>query len=82
MPRDRGIRFHGHSPITDLFALQAILVAAINHLNKRAKLTYTLGQLGVDRGVIPELAERAMHDPCIFTNPRQPRSKDIEAIYE
>ncbi len=58
------------------------LVAAINDLNKRAKLTYTLGQLGVDRGVIPELAERAMHDPCIFTNPRQPRGKDIEAIYE
>jgi alcohol dehydrogenase class IV len=58
------------------------LVAAINHLNKQAKLTYTLGQLGVDRGIIPTLAEKAMHDPCIFTNPRQPRSKDIEAIYE
>jgi alcohol dehydrogenase class IV len=58
------------------------LVAAIDRLNEGAGLTYTLGQLGVGRGVIPELAEIAMHDPCIFTNPRQPRRQDIETIYE
>lgn len=58
------------------------LVAALTHLGEDAGLTYTLGQLGVDRDVIPALAEIAMHDPCIFTNPRQPRRQDIEAIYE
>lgn len=73
-----GLDMSGMAPTDAVSAL----VAAINHLNKRAKTTNTLGQLGVNRGVIPELAERAMHDPCIFTNPRQPRSQDIEAIYE
>jgi len=60
----------------------SVLVAAIVRLNEGAGLTYTLSQLGVGKGVIPELAEIAMHDPCIFTNPRQPRCQDIEAIYE
>lgn len=58
------------------------LMSALKELSAGAGISYTLGELGVDRGVIPELAEIAMHDPCIFTNPRQPRREDIEAIYE
>lgn len=58
------------------------LASGIDSLSRGAELSSALGVMGVDRGVIPELAEMAMHDPCIFTNPRQPRRQDIEAIYE
>ncbi len=58
------------------------LVAALRQLRDELGLTYTLSQVGVAREDIPELAEIAIHDPCIFTNPRQPERRDIEAIYE
>jgi len=73
-----GLEVSGKAPAEVVSAL----VAAINRLSEGAGLIYTLEQLGVGRGVIPELAEIAMHDPCIFTNPRQPRRQDIEALYE
>lgn len=56
--------------------------AELARLTRAAGIPATLGQLGVSRDDIPGLAERAMCDPCIFTNPRQPSRKDIEAIYE
>ncbi|HEX8960603.1 MAG TPA: alcohol dehydrogenase-like regulatory protein ErcA [Geobacteraceae bacterium] len=58
------------------------LVAALGRLREDLGLTYTLSQVGVAKDVIPELAEIAIHDPCIFTNPRQPQRRDIEEIYE
>ncbi len=58
------------------------IVSALERLNEVTGTSYTLGQLGVARSDIPELAEKALNDPCIFTNPRQPRLEDIEAIYE
>ncbi len=58
------------------------LVAAIRQLCDELGLTYTLSQVGVARDAIPQLAEIAIHDPCIFTNPRQPERRDIEEIYE
>jgi alcohol dehydrogenase class IV len=58
------------------------LTSALKRLCAEAGIAYTLGQVGVDRGVIPELAEIAMNDPCIYTNPRQPQRQDLEAIYE
>lgn len=73
-----GLDMGGMAPIDAVSAL----VAVIDHLSKGAEMTYTLSQLGVGKGAIPELAERAMHDPCIFTNPRKPQLQDIEAIYE
>jgi alcohol dehydrogenase class IV len=38
--------------------------------------------LGVSRKDLPELAEKAINDTCIFTNPCQMSRQDIEAIYE
>jgi alcohol dehydrogenase class IV len=58
------------------------ILSALERLTVEAGISFTLGQMGVDRGIIPELARKAMNDPCIFTNPRQPTSRDIEAIYE
>jgi alcohol dehydrogenase class IV len=58
------------------------MVAVLRRLNEATGNSFGLGRLGVDRSAIPELAEKALNDPCIFTNPRQPTRKDVEAIYE
>jgi alcohol dehydrogenase len=58
------------------------IVSALERLNEEAGASCTLGRLGVSRSDIPELAEKAFNDPCIFTNPRRPRLEDVEAIYD
>lgn len=58
------------------------LVAKLIALREDAGITGTLSQLGVGREILADLARVAMNDPCIFTNPRQPSRRDIEAIYE
>ena len=62
--------------------VKSALNIKINSLREKAGITYTLSQVGVKREDIPELARKALADPCIFTNPRQPGQRDIEAIYE
>ncbi|PKQ15629.1 MAG: alcohol dehydrogenase [Actinobacteria bacterium HGW-Actinobacteria-7] len=42
----------------------------------------SLSSLGVTRADLPLLAETAMGDACMVTNPRRPQQEDIEAIYE
>jgi len=37
---------------------------------------------GVHRTEVHELAEAALDDPCVVTNPRQVNQRDIEVIYE
>jgi alcohol dehydrogenase class IV len=76
--RAMGLETGGVAPEKALSAIRAELARLI----RAAGISYTLGQLGVSRDDIPGLAERAMSDPCIFTNPRQPSKQEIEAIYE
>jgi alcohol dehydrogenase class IV len=73
-----GLTTAGMSP----YEMRSALNFKINSLREAAGITHTLAQLGVVRRDIPELAEKAMNDPCIFTNPRQPKKQDIEEIYE
>ncbi|WP_298273412.1 alcohol dehydrogenase-like regulatory protein ErcA [Geobacter sp.] len=73
-----GLSVLGMAPHDVRSALHSTLVS----LRESAGITHTLARLGVSRSDIPELAEKAMNDPCIFTNPRQPTREDIEAIYE
>lgn len=40
-----------------------------------------LGQRGLSAGVIDELADRAIHDGCIYTNPRRPSIGDLRDLY-
>lgn len=61
---------------------KSALVAALFQFARSVGVTYTLGSLGVKRSDLPELAEKAINDPCIFTNPRRMERQDIEAIYE
>lgn len=58
------------------------IVSAMMVFREGLGMAGTLGDLGVTRGDIPDLAKNAMRDPCMATNPRQPTVKDIEQIYE
>jgi alcohol dehydrogenase class IV len=58
------------------------LLEAIRQLRTDLGITRNLAELGVVREDIPHLAELAMKDPCLLTNPRKPVQADIEAIYE
>jgi alcohol dehydrogenase class IV len=73
-----GLTTTGMAPDEIRFALHS----KIRFLQEAAGLTRTLAEMGVARGDIPALARKAMNDPCIFTNPRQPKKRDIESIYE
>ena len=41
-----------------------------------------LGSRGVHSGDIADLAQFAVRDPCIFTNPRRANLQDVQVIYE
>ena len=58
------------------------LVAEIRRLRETAGLRDTLSRSGVHRTDVHELAETALNDPCVVTNPRRPCQRDIEVIYE
>jgi alcohol dehydrogenase len=62
--------------------VKSSIVSALLHLVEATGETYTLSGMGVKRDDLPKLAENAIIDACIFTNPRQMSRKDIEAIYE
>jgi alcohol dehydrogenase len=70
--------------MTGLFddEIRSALNIKINGLRVMAGIDYTLTQMGVSMENIPELAKKALADPCIFTNPRKPKQRDIETIYE
>jgi alcohol dehydrogenase class IV len=68
-----------HPPLAD--QKQAI-IGAIRSLKKAAGLVRTLGDLGMSKKDIPILAEKAIADACMVTNPCQLSPKDIERIYE
>ena len=58
------------------------VLGKVEHLQRSAGVCQPLGQIGTPRHDIPRLAENAMQDACMVTNPRKPNRKDIEAIYE
>lgn len=61
---------------------KAAVIGKLGWLRREASMARSLGQLGVSREAIPELARKAMLDPCMVTNPRRPTQRDIEVIYE
>jgi alcohol dehydrogenase len=58
------------------------LMAEIRALREATELGCTLSQFGVHRTEMRELAEIALNDPCVVTNPRPPCQRDLEVIYE
>lgn len=60
----------------------AKLVGKIAGLRDAVGISPTIGHLGVKRSDVPRLADFAMKDACMATNPRRLEREDIEAIYE
>jgi len=54
----------------------------LRRLREAAGLDGTLSRYGVHRTDLHDLAEAALTDPCVVTNPRRPSRRDIEVIYE
>jgi alcohol dehydrogenase class IV len=59
-----------------------MILNSIRRLRQAVGVDQTLGQIGLHREDIPGLAEKAMQDACMVTNPRRPTQQDIETIYE
>lgn len=58
-----------------------ILVDAIHTFRTSIGITRSLGDIGVTNQSIPSLAEKAIHDPCIVTNPKLLAEEDVKTIY-
>ncbi len=59
-----------------------LVVAAMAAFKKRLGAVVSLGELGVTRAHLADLARAAAADPCLATNPRPLAVEDITAIYE
>lgn len=73
-----GLKLEG---LPDEKAREAIL-GALQRIKQTIGIRGTLADLGIQRSDIPELAAKALQDPCLVTNPRQPTLEDLESIYE
>ena len=58
------------------------LEQAVVSLSKAAGIDMSLGDLGLIRDEIPKLAEMALKDACMVTNPVELSQEDVEKIYE
>jgi alcohol dehydrogenase len=58
------------------------IINAIVSLREQLGVTERLSDLGVTETDIPELAKKAIRDPCLATNPRPATLHDLEQIYE
>ncbi|MFA5331632.1 MAG: alcohol dehydrogenase-like regulatory protein ErcA [Methanoregula sp.] len=54
----------------------------ISRLKKSLNLGHSLGEIGVKQEDVPSLADHAMHDVCMATNPRNATFEEIVALYE
>lgn len=61
---------------------QHAIFTKIDTLKSQVGITSTLGQQGATLADIPALADKALRDPCMVTNPRSPTRRDIEVVYE
>lgn len=61
---------------------KAAILKAIVELKTNAGISCTLGDFGVGRMDLDQLAINAIKDPCVATNPREPTLEDIKALYE
>ena len=58
------------------------VINVIINFQHKIGVTQKLGDIGVTKEDIPELARKAMKDACIATNPRKAIPEDVIAIYE
>ena len=58
------------------------LIPALRTLRESLGVTDRLSDLGVTKKDIPELARKAIRDPCLATNPKKMTVEDIVQVYE
>lgn len=58
------------------------LMTNITNLKAEVGITSKLRNKGVTLSDIPSLSNKAIHDACIVTNPRQANKRDLEVVYE
>jgi alcohol dehydrogenase len=61
---------------------RAAVVGAIERLRAELGIKSTLAARGVKSNDVRDLAEHALADPCLVTNPRRANRRDLEVIYE
>lgn len=69
-------------PAAPQAARKKAVLAAIRAIKADAGISVGLADLGVSREHLHDLAAKALSDPCMLTNPRQPTLEEIEAVYE
>lgn len=69
-------------PGGDKKQVKTSLLDKIYRLQKAVGISRTLGELGVKPGDVPQLAQNAIMDACMATNPRPASQRDIEVVYE
>lgn len=68
--------------LTGPSSLRSSIRARINEIRTTARIAGSLADRGLRSGDIPVLAEKAVRDPCLVTNPRRALKRDLEVIYE
>jgi len=58
-----------------------VLTDSIRRLRIESGIVGSLSDRGVTMEMIPQLAHKAMNDPCMITNPRRPSVSEIEELY-
>jgi alcohol dehydrogenase class IV len=61
---------------------KSALVQAIAQLRERVRLRSRIRDMGLKRGDFEHLADFALKDPCIGTNPKIPQRDEIINYYE
>ena len=57
------------------------LIPRLRELRGLAGLGEGIASLGATEAIIPDLVARAMADPCLVTNPRQPRPDEVAQLF-
>ncbi len=57
-------------------------LSAFRNLKQAAGVKVNLCELGMTQKDLPALAEKALADACMLTNPRQPTADEVIKIYE
>jgi len=58
------------------------LLDKVREIKKAAGVDKVLTDIGIGRSDLPVLSKKALHDPCLITNPRKATRRDLEVIYE
>ena len=59
----------------------SMILDDISALKENVGITVGLGERGMTEKDLPRLAQNALHDPCMVTNPRIPEQRELEELY-